>query len=240
MRLKIIASSISTESIKNLIVTSYRTDKIESCELLQSTIHDTYLIKTSTNKYIFKVFKHNSKTKIEINFEIEFVNYLKSMQLDVSNYIKKSDGNYIVLIDTPEGLRYAILTIYSDGQELQYKNNIDAFDYGLSVGKLHRIGENFKPFNSKKEIDLNKIFSESIAKIKLFLKNNPKYLYFFENFEKVLIDKFKYIDLDNLKMVFCHGDLHGGNVNRHLDTINFYDFDFCGYDNALKKLNNNI
>jgi len=208
MRLKITTSIISTESIKDLIVTSYHTDRIESCELLQSTIHDIYLIKTSTNKYIFKVFKQNSKTKIEINFEIEFVNYLKSMQLDVSNYIKKSDGNYIVLIDTPEGLRYAILTIYSDGQELQYKNNTDAFDYGLNVGKLHKIGKGFKPLNSKKEIDLNKIFSQSITKIKLFLKNNPKYLYFFETFEKVLINKIKYIDFDNLKMVFCHGDLH--------------------------------
>ena len=48
-------------------------------------------------------------------------------------------------------------------------------------------------------------------------------------FEKVLINKMKQINFNNFKTVVCHGDLHGGNVNKHLNDINFFDFDFCGY-----------
>jgi len=228
MKIKVITSVISTQSIIELISFSYDIDKIINCTLLQATIHDTYLIETFSKKYIFKIFKHDYVTKSEINFEIEFVNYLKSMQLNVSNYIQKLDNKYILLINTPEGIRYATLTIYNNGKELEYKNNKDAFLYGLNVGKLHKISKSFKPLEQRKEIDINKMFFKSITRIKLFL-NNTKYLTFFENFENILKNKIKYIDFYNLKTTFCHGDLHGGNVNKYLNKINFYDFDFCGY-----------
>ena len=228
MTIKVSTSIISIQSINQLLSFFYDINEIICSELLQSTVHDTYLIKTATSKYIFKVFKYESKSKVEINFEINFVNYLRTMQINVSKYLINQDDNYISEINAPEGKRYAVLTTYSEGKELKYENNSDAFEYGVSVGKLHKISQNFKLLKDKKEININKMFLESINIIKIFFENT-NYLSFFENFEKAIKIKMEHIDFDTLKTVVCHGDLHGGNANKDLNIISFYDFDFCGY-----------
>lgn len=230
MKIEVSSSIISSLSIKNHIPLTYNIGKVKSCELLQSSIHDVYLIETIQSKYILKIYKYQYKSVLEIAFEINFVGYLKASHLNVSSYIPKNDGYFILKINAPEGMRYAVLSTYAEGNELEYKQEKDAFWYGLHVGKIHKVSKAFIPRFAIKEINIELILETSIKTIEYFLcKEYHTEWKYFHYFFKLLTNKINFLEIDKLEKTFCHGDLHGGNAHEFLDDLSFFDFDFCGY-----------
>lgn len=229
MDLEIETSLLSSSYIKEYLSSMYNIGDIIHCELLQSSISDTYQIDTSNERYILKIYKHNCKTSSDIQFEIDFVTYLKSNGLDVSNYILTVEGLFILTINAPEGIRYGVLTAFANGDELDYKNEQDAFLYGVNVARIHKISKYFELQKNIKEINIISMLQTSSIAINSFLKNHPHKKNYFKYMIDLLIDKAHSIDIDSLEKIICHGDLHGGNAHRHLNNITFFDFDFCGY-----------
>jgi len=230
LNIEVTSSIISSIFIVEYISISYDIDKVICCELLQSKTNDVYKIETTKEKFILKIYKYQSKKISEINFEIEFVSYLKKSNLNVANYISKKDGDFILKIDAPEGMRYALLTTYAEGNELEYTTSEDAFLYGLNIAKIHKVSQDFKQNRTVKTIDVNLMLEVSIRTIeKILEKEYLDELEYFQYFFKILKSKVKYSQIDNLKKTFCHGDLHGGNAHKNLNNITFFDFDFCGY-----------
>lgn len=154
MDLEIETSLLSSSYIKEYLSSMYNIGDIIHCELLQSSISDTYQIDTSNERYILKIYKHNCKTSSDIQFEIDFVTYLKSNGLDVSNYILTVEGLFILTINAPEGIRYGVLTAFANGDELDYKNEQDAFLYGVNVARIHKISKYFELQKNIKEINI--------------------------------------------------------------------------------------
>jgi len=229
MDTKTISSIISPMYIKALLQSSYNIGEIVNCELLQSAINDTYKIKTLNKNYLLKI-NNKNKNLYEVNFEISFVNYLKSKNIGVAKYIQKIDENFILKINAPEGLRYGVLTEFINGQEPDYKIKDNAFLYGKNVAKLHQEGKFFSPNAKIKKIDINLMLETSIYSIENFLqKHYLNELKVFKIFFDFLLQRLENIETNDLEQVFCHGDLHGGNAFINLKKINFFDFDFCGY-----------
>jgi len=230
LNIEIISSVISSKYIIKQVSKSYDIDEIINCELLQSAINDIYKIETTTQNYILKLYKYNYKDVSEIIFEFEFLSYLKSSDIDVANYIKTINKNFMIEINAYEGIRYAVLMNLIDGKELDYKINENAFLYGVNVAKIHKASENFVSNEKIKKIDIDFMLKESMQSIENFLK---KYyvdeLKYFQSFFNFLLKKLQNIELDYLKKTFCHGDLHGGNAHKKLNKIIFFDFDFSGY-----------
>ena len=132
MNIEIISSVISSKYIIKQVSKSYDIGEIINCELLQSAINDIYRIETTTRNYILKFYKYNYKDVSEIIFEFEFLSYLKSLDIDVANYIRTIDKNFILEINAYEGVRYAVLMNLVDGEELDYKINENAYFSGVN------------------------------------------------------------------------------------------------------------
>ena len=228
MNIKTISSVISPVFIKTLLLSSYNINKIVNCELLQSNINDIYKVETLNKNYIFK-FYNTSKSLFEINFEISFVSYLKSKNIGVAQYIKKIDRDFILKIDTSEGLRYGVLIEFIEGKEPNYKIQDNAFLYGKNVAELHQVSKKFLPNGKIKEIEIYFLLNKSIQSIESFLQKYYKNeLSYFKKLFIFLLQKVKNIEFNVLEKVYCHGDLHGGNVLKNLEQFIFFDFDFSG------------
>jgi len=132
LNIEIISSVISSKYIIKQVSKSYDIGEIINCELLQSAINDIYRIETTTRNYILKFYKYNYKDVSEIIFEFEFLSYLKSLDIDVANYIRTIDKNFILEINAYEGVRYAVLMNLVDGEELDYKINENAYFSGVN------------------------------------------------------------------------------------------------------------
>lgn len=229
MNLEIETSLISCDFLKEFISEMYDVEYIINCELLQSSFSDTYKLNTSKQSYIFKIYKHDFKHLPDLEFEIDFVNYLSSEYCEVANYIQTVEGLSIVIINAPEGVRYGVLLDFADGNELSYQDGKDAFLYGVSVAKIHKISKNFTFKHHIKEINIVSMLQDSSIAVNTFLKNNINDKNYFNYMIDFLNEKAGSVDLDSLEKNFCHGDLHGGNAHRNLKTLTFFDFDFCGY-----------
>jgi Ser/Thr protein kinase RdoA (MazF antagonist) len=233
MDTKTISSIISPMYIEALLQSAYNIGKIVNCELVQSTINDTYKIETLNKKYMLKIYNKN-KNLHEINFETSFVNYLKSKNIGVAKYIQKIDENFILNINASEGLRYGILTEFINGHESDYTIKENAFLYGRNVAKLHQEGEFFSTNEKIKKININLMLEKSIYSIENFLqKHYINELEVFKTFFNFLLQRLENIEINDLEQVFCHGDLHGGNAFIKSKKINFFDFEFCGYGLTL-------
>ena len=179
--------------------------------------------------YILRVYRHQWRKLHEINFEIDILNHLKNKGLHVSYPIQKTNMEYLTELNAPEGLRYTLLTTCALGKEPTYRNIDDASSYGMHVAKLHNYSENFTSNFTKQNLDMSYLLYNSIKTINTFMKSYPKHKKYFQNFIEKLLSKIKYLPMENLNYGFCHGDLYGGNAHKHLDNIEFFDFDFCGF-----------
>jgi Ser/Thr protein kinase RdoA (MazF antagonist) len=229
MNENIISTIVSINYIEKYISSEYTLSKIIDCKLLQSSTNLIYEIQTSSQKYIFKIYKYNSKSLSDINFEKNFVSYLNKNGINTSIYVSNIQGSFISEMSFYEGARYAILTTYANGIELTYDNREDAFFYGVNMAKLHKTSKNFKP-TIIKNIDIKSRINTSIKTINIFLKSEYQHeLKYFQYFFKILLNKFQNLDMNDFNKVFCHGDLHGGNAHKLSSTITLFDFDFSGY-----------
>jgi len=229
INLNVVSSVLSSNSIREIIISLYDIKGINNCELLQSNIHDTYKVSGDEQSYILKLFKYNWSSLADIQYEIDALNFLKSSISFVSSPLLSKSGHYILKLNVPEGERYLYLSSYVDGEELEYRNSKNAYIYGQSVAKLHQASENFEPNIYKKKLNVCTMYETAKDALKAFLLGFPEERVFFIKFTNLLTEHVKSFDFNEFEHGFCHGDLHGGNIKYYNNNGVFYDFDFCGY-----------
>lgn len=227
MQTDILKTIYSSSYIGTLISNYYNMKNIKTVFLLKSEINDIYRIDTEDTSYVLKIYTI-SKTISELEFEIDYMVYLKDKGILVPTPIKSINNVYLIKINYPEGNKFAILTDLIEGIDFLYnnKNSNDAYTYGVGTAKLHRASENFTP-KSKKNMNIKLLLTKnSDIVITLLLQCKSDKMDFFKIFSTNLLNSIK---LSYLKEGFCHGDLHGGNAKKNNDKVGFFDFEFCGY-----------
>lgn len=229
--MKIISSIISNEYIISKICDNYNIKNLMSCKLLNTSHSDIYKLETSKEKYIFKIYAYGTKTKHELDFEIEFVNYLYTHNICVPRYIETIYKDCILSINAIEGERYAILMEYLNGIEIDYSTDNNAFLYGTLVANFHLVSENFhSPTSKQKKFDFHSILQNAIVNIESFLlEEYPNDITEFHHFFELITSKWDNLNFEKLKKINCHGDFHGGNIFQYLGQYFFYDFDFSAF-----------
>jgi len=229
----ILKTIFSLNYIKNIIIQNYNLMNINNIFLIKSGINDIYKIVSKENQYIFKIY-HYTKEINDLEIKVKFIHYLQSNNILVSYPFKTINNQYIISVNYPEGMRFAILTNFIKGSELTYKSDYDAYLYGRDIAKLHIVSKDFSLISKNKKYDIHQILINSQTIIENFLsKNYPNHLLFFSKFSRKLLRKLNNL---NLTQQYCHNDLHGGNVKINKKNISFFDFDFCGYGYIIYEL----
>lgn len=219
-----IKTLISPQHISSYIEKYFNLNNILNIVLIKAYNNDIYEITTKNNKYILKIFDVDKNYK-DIEFEICFSEFINE-NIILINLI---ENKKLFRIKYPEGFKYALLMNYIDGNQFNYKNKKDAYLYAINVAKLHNKSYDFQP-KLKKEIVLLDEFYKAVDAIINHLKLEKLFI---EEFNFIINDIYTQINqirFSDLTMIYCHGDLHGGNMIYNEEKYIFIDFDDSGYN----------
>lgn len=220
-------SNLSAVHIGLFLQEKYALSNEISVRLIKAGINDTYLVTDHSDRFVFRVYSLNWRTKIEINEEIKLLNLLKQHQISVSHPIVDIDGNYLHTLNAPEGDRYGILFSFAKGEKLHIISAETHFEIGKLMARMHQVTQNMQldRVNYSPELILN----ESLQKISFFLNDDSEEMNFMKSAQSFLITEFKKADISQIRKGVVHLDVWFDNLNVTVDDkITIFDFDFCG------------
>ncbi|QSF46422.1 phosphotransferase [Paenibacillus tianjinensis] len=226
LKLPVNHSVFSSEALAPALKDLYEIGDVIECRFLSNGLNDTYVLKTSTGKYILRIYKVKWRSIHDIAFEVEMLNHLVRKGIPVSGPVAKRDGGYITEMDAAEGPRFAVLFTYAEGGYSDKKESCDLF--GEQVAKMHLAMDDFECGHERFAIDLNHLLKQPVQLIRPALAHRPEDLDFLDSLSNLLTNRINDISSE-LEWGVSHGDLHGGNVHFHENSLTQFDFDCGGF-----------
>jgi Ser/Thr protein kinase RdoA (MazF antagonist) len=224
-------STLSPQALMELVLDNYDLGKVDKCLLWNRGLSDIYLVQSATHSYILRISHHHWRSLLDIDFELELLDFLHQHQLPVAHPLHTIDNTLFVTIPALEGDRYAALFPYAEGSVPL--GDLDATQgeiLGQIVGKLHLTGSDFVYQATPKTLSLDYLLDTSLTAIAPFLEEDTQDL----DYLKVTVHQIQE-QIVNLPQKapywgICWGDPHSGNVHFTQDNkITIFDFDQCGY-----------
>lgn len=226
-----IYSTLSPQALIEGVLTEYELGTINQCLFWHRGLSDIYLIETKRKSYILKISHHHWRSQSDIQFELEFLDFLDQHNLPIASPLKTKSEQLCVTINAVEGDRYAALFPYAPGEIPQGDLNLEqSMIMGQALGKLHQTSLQFKNETPRQCLSLEYLLDDSLETINPYLRNHtqdqPYLLAVIEEIKQQLICLDKTAPLWSV----CWGDPHSGNVHFTTDNqITLFDFDQCGY-----------
>ncbi len=222
-------STIALETVVAALNAHYLIDPVQHCQFWYHGLSDIYRVETNSNRYIFRISHHHWRSRSEIQFELEFLTFLRYNQLPVASPIPSDTGELCLEITAPEGLRYGTLFEYAEGSvPIGDLDCTQSHHLGEIVAHLHQVSLQFNPLSQRPSLTAKMMIDDSVEIMACFLEG--------EDWETLnaIADKTKQ-SLQHLPThppfwTVCWGDPHSGNTHftsHHKITI--FDFDQCGY-----------
>ena len=224
-------STIALEAVASALMSHYDIGEIRSCQFWYHGLSDIYYVETATARYIFRISHHHWRSRCDIQFELEFLTFLRHHQLPVASPLPTNTGELCLEIIAPEGERYGTLFEYAEGSvPIGDLDCTQSHRLGETVAKLHRASYHFSPITQRSSLTPEVIIDDSIAMIMPFLDNRP-----WDAETLSAIAQRTREQLENLPQIapfwsVCWGDPHSGNVHfTDNNQLTLFDFDQCGY-----------
>ncbi|WP_121967519.1 phosphotransferase [Myroides sp. N17-2] len=222
-----INSTLSPTDLGKLIQEKYNLSDKTQCSIFRIAMNHLYIIEDGQTKYVFRVYTHNWRTKVEIKEELRLLIHLKQNNKQVAYPIADKEGTQIQEIEAPEGKRFGVLFSYAKGIKTAKFSAQTSFLIGQTLANVHQSSENFKL--SRISYNTQNLLDNSILRTKKFFSKTNSETEFLEKMSAFL--KLKMNEIDNQKMRYGSVHLDVWFDNLHIDDekdVTFFDFDFCG------------
>ncbi|MCH8907916.1 MAG: phosphotransferase [Candidatus Heimdallarchaeota archaeon] len=228
-----ISSQLDPLQLGAFIQDQYNLGDQISVQLLKKGFNDHYLVKTSSKKFVMRVYSTISSWNIlreQKEFEVEFMDYLSDNGIHVTKPVKTQSGDFLSSIKTIEGPRESFLMEYIPIE--RYEVTVEwCRKAGTRIGKFHEIAAQFQSNNRRLEIDLDYLIDHPIGKI---VKYQPvieidHFPNVFEEVGMLLRKKIENLSLSDEVFGLIHGDLGLHNLIYYENLLHLFDFDLCGY-----------
>jgi Ser/Thr protein kinase RdoA (MazF antagonist) len=220
-------SNLSATHLGLFLQEKYSLSKDTKCQLIRAGINDTYLVTDNFDKYIFRVYSLNWRTRTEIAEEIKLLNELKENNIPVSYPLSDKENNFIQILHAPEGDRFSVLFSYAVGEKLHVLSNETHFRIGELMARFHEVTFNQKlnRVNYSSEV----ILVDSLKQIANFLPAGTEEMKFMQSTQKYLLKEFLNVNTSEIRKGIVHMDIWFDNLNVTGDNkVTIFDFDFCG------------
>ena len=220
------ASILSERELCQFIKDRYDLKGQYSCKLFRTGVNHTYFISGGKEKLVVRVYCHNWRTKIEIEQELALLNLLKEHSLSVSYPVADTQGDLIQPIQAPEGLRYAVVFSFAEGQKMRFMSDQTCFSIGSLMAKIHCITESRKI--NRTDYNSETLLHQSYDLIKSFFSEELDEMKFLNDISRKISTRLEESDLSEKQNGIVHLDIWYDNlsVNRE-DVITIFDFDNC-------------
>lgn len=223
-------SILSADGIKKYILSEYNLDQNCECIFLRPGQNDTYKIVEPRKQSYLRIYSSKWRTKSDIESEITLIRHLSENGLRVAAPIENKNNEFMMEINAPEGIRYAVLFESAVGKELDQLNEKQSFNYGETVFSIHESSDKLGNLN-RFNLDMDHLIEQPLSIIKPFLKNRESDFNYLRTTGTALKGKIAELASQfELDYGICHGDFHDGNVffNKE-DDVSVFDFDCFGY-----------
>ncbi len=200
------------------------------CQLIKGTIRDTYLITSSNDSYILCVFRHNQRSVAEIIAELDFLDYLKAEGLAVAPAIPQKNGERLWAIPAPEGIRYAVLYTYIEGQQLsKTPGEKTVWNFGRAVAQVHTLADAMPSTLSRPPNDFELLVDRSITAIEAAIPHRVDIITYLHEVVGTLRPRVAALPTEKPCYGLIHGDVIPSNVQVSPNGgVTLLDFDFFG------------
>lgn len=227
----VVYSVLASSALINKVLNQYDIDTIINCQFWHRGLSDVYLVETQTTQYILRISHAHWRSRIDIDFELELLDFLHQNHIPVAYPLRTKTRQLAIAIDALEGQRYAALFIYAPGNVAVGDLNLtQSFSLGETVAKLHQTAQHFTPRADRQPLTLNYLLHDSFQAIAPFLRQRLTDLTYFTEIVEQLHLQLQDFPIEPPLWGICWGDPHSGNVHFTPDQqLTLFDFDQCGY-----------
>ena len=223
----VIASTLSQTEVGKFISEKYQLKEHFDCKLFRTGVNHTYFMLGTHTKYVVRVYCYNWRTKVEIQQELELLNLLKKNNLSISFPIPDKNGDLIQEINAPEGLRYAVLFTFAEGEKMRFMTNETCFAIGSAMAKIHNItvSKKIERVNYNSDVLLHKAYDY----LNLFFSNDLDEMKYIKQITSKISKNFEESNLSENQKGIVHLDIWYDNLSVNKENeITIFDFDNCG------------
>ncbi|MEC4985722.1 MAG: phosphotransferase [Oscillatoria sp. PMC 1068.18] len=224
-------STLECFELVTRVLPEYEIAEICTCQFWHRGLSDIYLVETQTNRYILRVSHHHWRSRCEIDFELELLDYLHQNHLPVAYPLHTTADKLAVEINAPEGKRYAALFPYAPGNvALGDLNQNQSFLLGETLAKLHQVTCNWRSRHQRDPLSLEYLLDDAEVAIAPFLRHRNEELTYIQQVISEIKHQLTNFPTEAPYWGTCWGDPHSGNAHFTSDgKITLFDFDQCGY-----------
>lgn len=221
-------SVLSADALLQEVSMHYTIEQPIECRLLSRKMNDVYLIVTARGPYILRVYRTPWRSREEILYELDFLQFLDRQGVTVAKPLPRRDGKITDSLSAPEGHRNIVLFTYAVGRPLQL-NEVDSHDFGMVIALMHNAADHFVSHHHRPSLDLRQLVDEPLRAIQPFLHNRVEDWQFLNRVARLLHTRLSRLNAEGLDQSVCHGDVYDGNAHRDDEgQITLFDFDLCG------------
>ncbi|HLY31275.1 MAG TPA: phosphotransferase, partial [Ktedonobacterales bacterium] len=220
-------SLLSPEALRRHLQVTYDIGEVHACILLQHNLNDTYLVETTTGRYVLRVSQAprpigaSWRTLDDILFEVDVLLHLVSKGVSVAAPVPQRDGAYTFQVQAPEGARHVTLFTYAVGEPVSASKQTEplAHRYGQAVARLHTATDDFASPHPGLALDLDFLLTKPLTIVAPFLSKRPADWQYVRSLGTLLTERLDQLQASGLDQGLCHGDAQGGNAHIATDGI---------------------
>ncbi|KAA0128560.1 phosphotransferase [Chryseobacterium sp. SN22] len=223
----VINSTLSPDGLGKLIRQKYGLSAQAECSIFRLAMNHLYIVHDNGTQYVFRVYTHHWRTRLEIEEELRLLNILKEAGRQIAFPITDQSGQLIQEIEAPEGTRFGVLFSYAKGIKTAKFSQQASFLIGQALAKVHQTTENLQL--KRMSYNVRNLLQDPVLKAKGFYRKNISEIEFLQTLSAFLMPKMENLNQQNMRYGAVHLDVWFDNL--HIDNdkeITFFDFDFCG------------
>ncbi|MDQ3614275.1 MAG: phosphotransferase [Chloroflexota bacterium] len=222
-------TNAGTNSITGSLPAHFDLGPPTDVSLLRSWTNDVYLVETTSDRFVLKLYGVDWRTDSEIRYEIDLLDHLAARGVRVARAIRGVDGDALRHLDLDGRQRQAVLFRYADGAKPQPPFSAEMYyPEGMATAELHRAADDFTSTHHRRPLDLDHLIDQPLALVgSLDIDTATKQAIL--DFGARLRERIEAFADRGLDWGVCHGDLTFDNFHlTHDGETVWYDFDSGG------------
>jgi Ser/Thr protein kinase RdoA (MazF antagonist) len=224
----VVHSILSPDALLPYVQQRYDIGEASECRVLNVGLNDTYMLQTSSGRYVLRVYRLHWRTLSDILYELDMLLHLHRKGVSVAYPIAMKDGGLLSSLNALEGTRQAVLLAYAEGEEPS-EDEACCLAYGRAVAQVHNALADFSSPHQRFLLDFDHLLTEPLRSTLPLLEQRPEDQAYLSSLASMLKERVSSLPVGDLEWAACHGDFHGGNAHITADQqVTFFDFDCCG------------